>query len=136
MGGELAIYVYNAQSDVVRCVTLVPRDDWGGEGVLGCNVGQGYLHRLPTGCRSSPGRPLLIAGNTVASAGPAPPARAAGPGAPATAPSASAPAPSPAPAPASSPDSAGDGDDRKAGGGDAQPAARADAGDPTNPYSQ
>lgn len=131
MGSELAIYVYNSQSDVVRCVSLVPRGDWGGEGVLGCNVGQGYLHRLPTGCRSSPGRPLLIAGSAAPGAGPAAPAPVAVPEAPAKAPS----VPAPAQAQAQAPESADDGEGSEARVR-AEPAPRAAAGDPTNPYSQ
>jgi hypothetical protein len=42
------IYVYNADSDVVRVVALLPTYSWGnGNGLLGAEVGTGYLHKLP-----------------------------------------------------------------------------------------
>lgn len=28
-------------------VTLTPNSAWGGEGCLGCDIGYGYLHRIP-----------------------------------------------------------------------------------------
>ena len=43
----IEIYVYNSISKDVRSVSLTPRSDWGGYGLLGCDVGHGYLHRLP-----------------------------------------------------------------------------------------
>lgn len=49
------IYVYNTESDVVRVVTLMPTLSWGGGGLLGAEVGRGYLHRLPKSCRSTLG---------------------------------------------------------------------------------
>ncbi|CAK4686154.1 hypothetical protein LEN26_020816 [Aphanomyces euteiches] len=50
-------YVYNAKTDQVRIVRITPHDRWGGEGFgyLGAEVGHGYLHRLPTSVRNSPG---------------------------------------------------------------------------------
>lgn len=51
----LEVYVYNTESDVVRVVTLLPSLNWGGRGLLGAEVGRGYLHRLPKRCRSSLG---------------------------------------------------------------------------------
>ncbi|KAG0253966.1 Golgi reassembly-stacking protein 2 [Actinomortierella ambigua] len=48
-GEALRLYVYNAETDHVREVIIVPNYDWGGEGLLGCDVGYGYLHRLPRG---------------------------------------------------------------------------------------
>lgn len=50
------IHVYNSDSDVVRVVALVPSYSWGGRGLLGAEVGTGYLHRLPNSCRSTIGR--------------------------------------------------------------------------------
>jgi len=44
------MYVYNTQSDVVRVITLIPSLKWGGRGLLGAEVGRGYLHRLPKDC--------------------------------------------------------------------------------------
>lgn len=41
------LYVYNTDSDLVRTVVLMPTFSWGGEGLLGAEVGTGYLHRLP-----------------------------------------------------------------------------------------
>ncbi|KAG0286988.1 hypothetical protein BGZ97_007234 [Linnemannia gamsii] len=28
-------------------IVIIPNEEWGGEGLLGCDVGYGYLHRLP-----------------------------------------------------------------------------------------
>ena len=52
------IYVYNSETDVVRVVALMPTCSWGGAGLLGAEVGTGYLHRLPTSCRSSIGKSI------------------------------------------------------------------------------
>lgn len=41
------IYVYNTESDVVRFVNIMPTYSWGGRGLLGAEVGSGYLHRIP-----------------------------------------------------------------------------------------
>ena len=49
------VYVYNTETDVVRVVSIMPTLSWGGPGLLGCEVGRGYLHRLPTACRSTNG---------------------------------------------------------------------------------
>jgi hypothetical protein len=50
------MYVYNTVSDVVRVVTLIPTMKWkGGRGLLGAEIGRGYLHRLPKGCRDTLG---------------------------------------------------------------------------------
>lgn len=43
----IRLYVYNAKSESVREVSIVPKNDWGGAGLLGCGVGSGYLHSLP-----------------------------------------------------------------------------------------
>jgi len=48
------IYVYNTESDIVRVVSLFPTFSWGG-GLLGAEVGTGYLHRLPSSCRRTSG---------------------------------------------------------------------------------
>ena len=51
----LKLYVYNIEVDSVREVTLTPNSSWGGEGCLGCNIGYGYLHRIPVSIdRSKP----------------------------------------------------------------------------------
>lgn len=47
-GKELKLYVYNTDVDNCREVVITPNSDWGGEGSLGCKIGFGYLHRIPT----------------------------------------------------------------------------------------
>ncbi|KAM4608278.1 Golgi reassembly-stacking protein 2-like [Polymixia lowei] len=47
-GKGLKLYVYNADTDNCREVVITPNCDWGGEGSLGCGIGFGYLHRIPT----------------------------------------------------------------------------------------
>uniref|UniRef100_UPI0037E81ABD Golgi reassembly-stacking protein 2-like n=1 Tax=Semicossyphus pulcher TaxID=241346 RepID=UPI0037E81ABD len=47
-GKELKLYVYNTHTDNCREVVITPNGDWGGEGSLGCGIGYGYLHRIPT----------------------------------------------------------------------------------------
>jgi len=49
------VYVYNTDSDVVRVVALMPTYAWGGNGLLGAEVGTGYLHRLPMCSRDTIG---------------------------------------------------------------------------------
>ncbi|KIK94341.1 hypothetical protein PAXRUDRAFT_33570 [Paxillus rubicundulus Ve08.2h10] len=44
----LRVYVYSYDFDNLREVVLVPNRDWGGEGLLGCVFGFGYLHRIPS----------------------------------------------------------------------------------------
>ena len=51
----IELYVYNTESDVVRVVTLMPTLSWGGNGLLGAEVGTGYLHTLPKKCRGTLG---------------------------------------------------------------------------------
>jgi len=53
MNKPVQYYVYNSLSDDVRLVTLTPNKDWGGAGSLGCDVGYGYLHRIPNSTSSS-----------------------------------------------------------------------------------
>ncbi|CDZ98340.1 Golgi reassembly stacking protein GRASP65, contains PDZ domain [Phaffia rhodozyma] len=43
----LRLFVYSADFDTLREVVLVPNRQWGGEGLLGCGVGYGLLHRIP-----------------------------------------------------------------------------------------
>ncbi|GMT00954.1 hypothetical protein PENTCL1PPCAC_23128, partial [Pristionchus entomophagus] len=54
-GKPLKLYVYNVDSDVVREVSLTPNSAWGGEGCLGCDIGYGYLHRIPISVDRSKG---------------------------------------------------------------------------------
>ncbi|XP_059145706.1 Golgi reassembly-stacking protein 2-like isoform X2 [Physella acuta] len=46
-GKALKLYVYNTETDSCREVTITPNGSWGGKGSLGCNIGYGYLHRIP-----------------------------------------------------------------------------------------
>ncbi|GMR54073.1 hypothetical protein PMAYCL1PPCAC_24268 [Pristionchus mayeri] len=57
-GKPLKLYVYNVDSDVVREVSLTPNSAWGGEGCLGCDIGYGYLHRIPISVDRSKGTPV------------------------------------------------------------------------------
>nr|XP_027218372.1 Golgi reassembly-stacking protein 2-like [Penaeus vannamei] len=47
-GRPLKLYVYNVDTDACREVTVTPDTQWGGSGSLGCGIGYGYLHRIPT----------------------------------------------------------------------------------------
>uniref|UniRef100_A0A646QHJ6 Golgi reassembly-stacking protein 2 n=1 Tax=Hemiscolopendra marginata TaxID=943146 RepID=A0A646QHJ6_9MYRI len=47
-GRPLKLYVYNTDSDGCRELTITPNSAWGGQGSLGCGIGYGYLHRIPT----------------------------------------------------------------------------------------
>ncbi|KAL3805774.1 hypothetical protein ACHAW5_000024 [Stephanodiscus triporus] len=49
------LYVYSSESDVVRVITLMPTLSWGGRGLLGAEVGTGYLHGFPKACRGTDG---------------------------------------------------------------------------------
>merc|ERR1712032_601498 len=42
-------YIIGADSVHCREVSITPNGAWGGEGSLGCGIGYGYLHRIPTG---------------------------------------------------------------------------------------
>ncbi|CAK8673280.1 unnamed protein product [Clavelina lepadiformis] len=47
-GRQLKLFVYNSDTDASREVVITPNSAWGGEGSLGCGIGYGYLHRIPT----------------------------------------------------------------------------------------
>ncbi|KAL8437868.1 hypothetical protein ACSSS7_000631 [Eimeria intestinalis] len=47
LGSALSLYVFNKETEQVRTVVLQPCDTWGGDGCLGCDVGSGFLHRVP-----------------------------------------------------------------------------------------
>ncbi|XP_077160249.1 Golgi reassembly-stacking protein 1 isoform X2 [Paroedura picta] len=47
-GKPLKLMVYNTETDCCREVFVTPNGAWGGEGSLGCGIGYGYLHRIPT----------------------------------------------------------------------------------------
>jgi len=54
---EVKINVYNVDLETTREVTIVPNTEWGGDGCLGCDIGTGLLHRMPTGPISRGKRP-------------------------------------------------------------------------------
>ncbi|QLQ78701.1 hypothetical protein HG537_0B00500 [Torulaspora globosa] len=56
---ELSLYVYNVVHDCVRPITV----HIGGDGRLGCNVGYGFLHRIPTVIKPDHDRSPLQASN-------------------------------------------------------------------------
>ena len=41
------MWIYNRTSERVRTVIMQPESNWGGQGILGCDVVQGYLHGIP-----------------------------------------------------------------------------------------
>ncbi|KAM4718538.1 Golgi reassembly-stacking protein 2-like isoform 2-T2 [Anableps anableps] len=47
-GKPLKLLVYNMQTDQCREIVVTPNGAWGGEGSLGCGIGYGYLHRIPS----------------------------------------------------------------------------------------
>jgi len=50
---SVPLYVYSSKTNRVRLVNIVPSPTWGGNGCLGCDVGYGYLHRIPTATETS-----------------------------------------------------------------------------------
>ncbi|EEB05977.1 GRASP protein [Schizosaccharomyces japonicus yFS275] len=57
----LRLYIYNWYRDSTRQVTIIPNKQWGGNGAIGCGVGYGALHRLPTPLSGPPPQPGDIA---------------------------------------------------------------------------
>lgn len=55
----MKLYVYNTELDGCREVTITPNSAWGGDGSLGCGIGYGYLHRIPTK-QSNPSLQTLV----------------------------------------------------------------------------
>eukprot|EP00127_Corallochytrium_limacisporum_P000718 Clim_evm4s25 gene=Clim_evmTU4s25 len=47
LGQTMRLYVYNSDRRSIREVRLIPDEEWGGPGVLGCAIAFGYLHRIP-----------------------------------------------------------------------------------------
>ncbi|PIK39984.1 putative Golgi reassembly-stacking protein 2 [Apostichopus japonicus] len=68
----LKLYMYNTETDGCREVTITPSRNWGGEGTLGCGIGYGYLHRIPT--RSFPETPVDLSQHMKLAPGSAAPA--------------------------------------------------------------
>jgi len=44
---SLTLFVYNKHTDVIREVTILPDKEWGGNGMLGCDIAFGVLNQLP-----------------------------------------------------------------------------------------
>lgn len=69
-GREVRLYVYNRMGDVTREVKITPSRGWGGEGLLGCELGYGPVHRLPKaetiGNVAGPGETLFDTGSMAA----------------------------------------------------------------------
>ncbi|EDV26868.1 uncharacterized protein TRIADDRAFT_23196 [Trichoplax adhaerens] len=47
-GKPIRLYVYSTETDSCRQVIVTPNSKWGGSGSLGCGIGYGYLHRIPS----------------------------------------------------------------------------------------
>eukprot|EP01130_Rhizamoeba_saxonica_P002114 TRINITY_DN11922_c0_g1_i1.p1 TRINITY_DN11922_c0_g1~~TRINITY_DN11922_c0_g1_i1.p1 ORF type:complete len:238 (-),score=41.12 TRINITY_DN11922_c0_g1_i1:38-751(-) len=52
---SLPVYVYSTKSERIRIVNITPNKEWGGNGCIGCDIGYGYLHRIPTKSEKAPG---------------------------------------------------------------------------------
>ncbi|KAG1399962.1 hypothetical protein G6F58_011032 [Rhizopus delemar] len=48
LGKPLRLYLYNSEWDSCRECIIIPNHQWGGDGSLGCDVGYGLLHRIPS----------------------------------------------------------------------------------------
>uniref|UniRef100_A0A7N4PMI8 PDZ GRASP-type domain-containing protein n=2 Tax=Sarcophilus harrisii TaxID=9305 RepID=A0A7N4PMI8_SARHA len=69
-GKPLKLMVYNSETDLCREVVVTPNSAWGGEGSLGCGIGYGYLHRIPTVSPKKPqetGLPAALPPETLSS---------------------------------------------------------------------
>ncbi|SBT32611.1 golgi re-assembly stacking protein 1 [Plasmodium ovale wallikeri] len=44
---NMYLYVYNKNTETIRKVRVEYNSSWEGKGVLGCNIGTGYIHRIP-----------------------------------------------------------------------------------------
>ncbi|XP_072455077.1 Golgi reassembly-stacking protein 1 isoform X4 [Notamacropus eugenii] len=69
-GKPLKLMVYNSETDSCREVVVTPNGAWGGEGSLGCGIGYGYLHRIPTVSPKKPldtGPPVALSTETLSS---------------------------------------------------------------------
>jgi hypothetical protein len=66
IGRPLQLYVYNHEYDVTREVTINPNRGWGGDGMIGCTLSFGALHRLPAPLSepiNAPGETMFDGGN-------------------------------------------------------------------------
>ena len=46
-GQEVNFIVYNTGTNQLRRVSMVPNGEWGGRGLLGCQLLNGILNRIP-----------------------------------------------------------------------------------------
>ncbi|OJD34722.1 golgi reassembly stacking protein [Diplodia corticola] len=53
----LRLFVYNHEYNVTRPITITPSRNWGGQGLLGCVLGFGALHRVPAPLEEPPSGP-------------------------------------------------------------------------------
>ncbi|EDO07118.1 GRASP55/65 PDZ-like domain family protein [Babesia bovis T2Bo] len=44
---DVTLYVYNSVTETIRKTVITPRHGWGGSGTLGCDLANGYIHRIP-----------------------------------------------------------------------------------------
>ncbi|KAA1096478.1 hypothetical protein PGT21_018028 [Puccinia graminis f. sp. tritici] len=69
-GRPLRLFVYNADYEVTREVVIVPNRSWGsGEGLLGCSIGFGLLHRIPKTSTDTTAPSFLLPSGGVNSSG-------------------------------------------------------------------
>eukprot|EP00922_Rhytidocystis_sp_ex-Travisia-forbesii_P041445 GHVS01061907.1.p1 GENE.GHVS01061907.1~~GHVS01061907.1.p1 ORF type:complete len:519 (+),score=97.14 GHVS01061907.1:233-1789(+) len=47
IGRQLSLHVYNSETETLREVLIMPTWEWGGKGCLGCDIGVGFIHRVP-----------------------------------------------------------------------------------------
>ena len=58
----LEVFVYNSERDDIRLASIRPRLGWSEEGgLLGAELANGILHRLPANCRRTCGKDRLTA---------------------------------------------------------------------------
>ena len=44
---EIELFIYNVDSESVKRSVIEPRDNWGGEGLIGADISFGYCNQLP-----------------------------------------------------------------------------------------
>ena len=49
---QVKLIVFNARTDGIREIDIVPDFEWGGDGCLGCDVGSGMVHWIPEKSKS------------------------------------------------------------------------------------
>ena len=46
-GSEIKLSLYNVDQEKIRDLSLTPNREWGGQGLLGCDVSFGYFNKIP-----------------------------------------------------------------------------------------